>query len=125
MTTIYHTTVPARVSTRSGIPIRRVVSGETGATATSAWDQRLQPGDEIRRHYHPVEETITFLSGRGEVEIDGAVEQFSATLDEPVTVFIPAEAMHTIRNAGNELMRMIIFFPTPDPAVLYREDETE
>lgn len=122
MATIYHASVPARVSTRSDIPMRKVVTAATGSTATAAWDQRLQPGDEIRRHYHEVEETITFLSGRAEVEIDGAVDSFAASLAEPVTVFVPARAMHTIRNAGDALVRMMIFFPTPDPAVLYRGD---
>lgn len=123
MATIHHTSVEALVSTRSGIPMRKVVTAATGSVHTAAWDQRLQPGDEIRRHYHPVEETITFLSGSAAVEIDGTWDHFSATLEEPVTVFIPAEAMHTIRNAGDELVRMMIFFPTPEPAVLYREDE--
>lgn len=123
MAVVYHQSVPNLVSTRSNIPMRKVVNGATGAQATAAWDQRLQPGDQIRRHYHDVEETITFLSGRAEVEINGTVHAFDAEIDAAVTVFIPAGAMHTIRNAGDSLVRMIIFFPTPEPAVLYRQEE--
>jgi len=124
MSIVHHQTIPSAVSTRSGIPMRKVITGATGARECQVWEQVLQPGQQIRRHYHDSEETITFLSGEIEVVIDGEHTTFHAALDDAVTVLFPARALHTIRNIGAEPALMFAFFPTAEPTVLYPENKS-
>jgi len=119
MAIIEHSTRPAHPSTRSGVPIRKLVSAEDGATQTEAWEQLLQPGDEIPLHYHDVEETVVFLSG----EIETVIDQKSVITAAPMTAFVPANQLHSFRNVGTKAAQMIVFFPTLQPAVIYQDGE--
>lgn len=119
MPVIQHATVPAAPSTRSGVPIRRLVSGETGAIQTELWEQILQPGAEIPLHYHDVEETVVFLGGR----IETVIGEETRVTDAPMTAFVPATLLHRFRNVGSEPAPMVVFFPALRPAVIYLDGE--
>ncbi len=119
MPMIPHATVPARPSTRSGVPIRRLVAAESGATQTEAWEQQLPPGAEIPLHYHDVEETVVFLSG----QIEARIGEETTVSAAPVTAFVPATVLHSFRNVGDEPAQMIVFFPALQPAVIYLDGE--
>lgn len=119
MAIIKHSTIPAHPSTRSGVPIRRLVSAENGAMQSEAWEQLLQPGDEIPLHYHDVEETVVFLGGT----IETVIGQETTITTAPMTAFVPANVLHRFRNVGNEVAQMIVFFPTLQPAVIYLDGE--
>jgi len=119
MPMIPHATIPAQPSTRSGVPIRRLVAPEDGATQSEVWEQSLPPGAEIPLHYHDVEETVVFLSGKIETRMGEEIIVSKA----PVTAFIPATILHSFRNVGDEPAQMIVFFPTLKPAVIYLDGE--
>jgi quercetin dioxygenase-like cupin family protein len=59
------------ISKNSNLPIARIITQSTGSGACELWEQPLQPGDVIPMHYHLVEETITFASGKISVILDG------------------------------------------------------
>jgi quercetin dioxygenase-like cupin family protein len=115
MPVILHATQPAVVRTRSNIPIRRLVSAALGAEQSEVWEQVMPSGSHIPRHYHLVEESITFLTGQIEVTIGQETTQFMA----PATVFVPAHEPHSITNIGGEPAHMLVFFPGIDVQVLY------
>ena len=119
MPVIQHATVPAAPSTRSGVPIRRLVSGDLGAAQTEVWEQTLQPGDEITLHYHDVEETVVFLGGR----IETVIGDETRITDAPLTAFVPATVLHSFRNVGAVPAPMVVFFPALRPAVIYLDGE--
>ena len=119
MAVIEHSTIPAYPSTRSGVPIRRLVSAESGAVQTEAWEQQLPPGQEIPLHYHDVEETVVFLSG----EIETIIGDEKRVTAAPMTAFVPAQVLHSFRNVGTASAQMIVFFPALRPAVIYLDGE--
>ncbi|HEU5423372.1 MAG TPA: cupin domain-containing protein [Nitrolancea sp.] len=70
---------------------------EQGAEHFIAGSSTFQPGIEVPRHSHNVEEFVTVLEGAGECEIEGAsypVKPFDTT-------FIPAGLVHCFRNTGD------------------------
>ncbi|MEZ4682197.1 MAG: cupin domain-containing protein [Caldilineaceae bacterium] len=119
MPMISHATVSAQPSTRSGVPIRRLVAVEHGATQTEAWEQVLPPGAEIPLHYHDVEETVVFLGG----QIEAVIGEETTVTAAPVTAFVPATILHSFRNVGDVPAQMIVFFPALQPAVIYLDGE--
>jgi len=119
MPIIQHELVEAHPSTRSGVPIRRLVSAQDGATQTEAWEQVLPPGQEIPLHYHDVEETVVFLHGR----IETLIGDDQRVTDGPLTAFVPANILHSFRNVGDQPAQMIVFFPALRPAVIYLDGE--
>lgn len=119
MAVIQHASVTPSPTTRSGVPIRRLVTAADGATQTEVWEQTLQPGDHIPLHYHDVEETVVFLGGQIETVI-GEETQVTAA---PLTAFVPATVLHSFRNVGDEPAPMIVFFPALQPAVIYLDGE--
>lgn len=119
MAIVQHATIPATASTRSGVPIRRLIAAENGATQSEVWEQQLLPGNEIPLHYHDVEETVVFLSG----EIETVIGDERAITRAPLTAFVPANVLHSFRNVGAEPAQMIVFFPALRPAVIYLDGE--
>ena len=70
---------------------------ELGAEHFIAGSSTFQPGVEVPRHSHNVEEFVTVLEGSGECEIAGEsypVKPFDTT-------FIPAGVVHCFRNTGD------------------------
>ena len=58
----------------------------------------LTPEAPAIRHWHPGEEIIYVLEGSLEYEIDGMPP---ATVSAGEPFFVPAEAIHAVRNVGN------------------------
>ena len=58
----------------------------------------LTPDAPAPRHRHPGEEIIYVLEGSIEYEIDG---EPATTVNKGEVFFVPAEAVHTAKNAGN------------------------
>jgi quercetin dioxygenase-like cupin family protein len=92
---------------------RSIVTGAGGAQACELWEQLMPPGGHIPLHYHTVEETLTFLTGRATV----TVNEETTVVDADTTVFVPAGVVHGVRNDGAETVRLLAFFPTIDPDI--------
>lgn len=91
----------------SGLPIRHLVSGDTGATDLYAGEQWLQPGEAVLPHTHEVEEILIFVAGEGEIRLGDA----SLAVGAGVTVYIPAGELHGFQNTGKDDLRLFVIFP--------------
>ncbi len=107
-TRIQHDSVPDDRAP-SGLPLRHLVSGAIGASLYVG-EQRLQAGEEVPRHTHPVEEVLVFLAGEG-IATFGAE---SATVGSGVTLHIPPGEPHGFRTSGDGELRLLVIFPTAD-----------
>lgn len=69
-----------------------------GCHNLSLAEATLYPGKSTEAHHHPQsEEVYYFLSGTGELEVDGARAEVCAG----DAILIPAGARHQCRNTGN------------------------
>jgi quercetin dioxygenase-like cupin family protein len=68
----------------------------------------VQPGGELSRHRHERSEVYHFLSGIGEVVVEGEVTKVCAG----DTLFVPGNAWHGIVNSGEETLRLFYCFAT-------------
>lgn len=108
-TKIVHAERPV-VKSPSGLPTQHLVCRETGSSAIFVGQQWLQPGDQVLVHSHPVEESVTFLSGRGEATMGDETVEFEAG----TSLFFPAGLLHGFRNTGGETLHVVVVFPGPD-----------
>ncbi|CAN5528191.1 hypothetical protein BH23CHL5_BH23CHL5_13870 [soil metagenome] len=102
----------------SGLPTRHIVSERIGATGHFVAEQVLEPGQEVYRHHHDVEESLIFLSGTGIASIENS--QYS--IAENSSAFIPPGVIHGFQNTGGEPMRLLVLFPVPYFADTWFED---
>ena len=117
MTVHVHAQAEVFISKNSGLPIARVIAQSNGAGACELWEQPLKPNDVILMHYHLVEETITFSSGRIKVTLDDVDYEIDADRDGTSSVLIPTRLHHEIRNIGNTATSMLAFFPAVRPEI--------
>ena len=117
MGVLIHDNAEVFISKNSNLPIARVITQETGAGACELWEQPLKPGDVIPMHYHLVEETITFASGRISVILDGEEYDINADQDGTSSLLIPTRLHHEIKNVGDNLTSMLAFFPAIQPQI--------
>jgi quercetin dioxygenase-like cupin family protein len=68
----------------------------------------VQPGGSLSRHRHERAEVYHFLSGVGEVVVDGEVISVCAG----DTLFVPPNAWHSIANNAEEALRLFYCFAT-------------
>jgi quercetin dioxygenase-like cupin family protein len=68
----------------------------------------VQPGGELSRHRHARAEVYHFLSGVGEVVVDG--ERIRVCAGD--TLFVPGNAWHSIANVSEETLRLFYCFAT-------------
>lgn len=94
----------------SGLPTRRLVSAENGATSLFVAEQWLYPGERVPLHVHPVEEALIFLAGEGEATIGD--ERFPIAAG--VTLFVPARVVHGFSSLGAEDLHVLVVFPGPN-----------
>lgn len=113
-TRIQHDAIPIDRAP-SGLPLRHLVSGAIGA-GIYVGEQRVQPGEEVPRHTHPVEEVLVFLAGEGAATFG----EESATVEQGVTMHIPAGEPHGFRNTGDGELRLLVIFPTSEFAETVR-----
>ncbi len=100
-----HADIPI-VPSPSGLPTQYLVSREVGSTSLFVAQQWLQPGECVLLHTHPVEESITFLSGKGEATLGARIVEIGAGM----SLFIPAGAIHGFRCTAGTL-HVIFAFP--------------
>jgi mannose-6-phosphate isomerase-like protein (cupin superfamily) len=68
----------------------------------------VQPGGKLSLHRHERAEVYHFLSGAGEVVVDGEVIKVCAR----DTLFVPGNAWHSIANKAAETLRLFYCFAT-------------
>ena len=117
MGVLIHDNAEVFISKNSNLPIARVITQETGAGACELWEQPLKPGDVIPMHYHLVEETITFASGRISVILDCEEYDINANQDGTSSLLIPTRLHHEIKNVGDNPTSMLAFFPAIQPQI--------
>ena len=117
MGVLIHDNAEVFISKNSNLPIARVITQETGAGACELWEQPLKPGDVIPMHYHLVEETITFASGRISVILDGKEYDINADQDGTSSLLIPTRLHHEIKNVGDNPTSMLAFFTAIQPQI--------
>lgn len=117
MGVLIHDIAEVFISKNSNLPIARVITQETGAGACELWEQPLKPGDIIPMHYHLVEETITFASGRISVILDGEEYDINADQNGTSSLLIPTRLHHEIKNVGDNPTSMLAFFPAIQPQI--------
>ena len=66
-------------------------------------------------HSHDYEESLTFLTGRVQVTVEGEQSDVEAV----TTLFIPPGIEHSVRNDGKEPARLIAVHATSEPKVIY------
>lgn len=103
--------LPGRVS-------RQIVSGGSGSDNISVRLVEIGvmiDGESRKRHYHPdVEECIYVLEGFGRTEADSG----SYDLRAGDTLIMPPNEWHCTLNTGNEILKLLCFFPTGTVKVL-------
>ena len=112
-----HNQADVFISKNSNLPIARIITQSTGSGACELWEQPLQPGDFIPMHYHLVEETITFASGKIRVILDGDTYEINADLNGTSSILLPSRLHHEIRNIGDTATSMLAFFPSVNPEI--------
>ena len=108
-TRIVHAERPV-VPSPSGLPTQHLVCRETGSSSIFVGQQWLEPGDRVFLHDHPVEESVTFLSGTGEATMG----EEAVPIEAGVSLFFPAGLLHGFSNTGTETMHVIVVFPVPE-----------
>lgn len=94
---------------------RKIVTSAIGAQTFELWEQIIPPGGYIVPHYHPCEESITFLSGCVAVTL----AEETVRVEVGSTLFVPAGVIHHIRNDGQEDVRLLAFLAASQPEVIY------
>ena len=117
MTVLIHKDATVFISKNSNLPIARVIAQENGSGACELWEQPLAPGDVIPMHYHLVEETITFVTGKIGVTLDGTEYEINADRDGTSSLLIPSRLHHEIKNIGSKATAMLAFFPAVSPQI--------
>ncbi len=112
-----HNKAQVFISKNSNLPIARIISQDNGSGACELWEQPLKPNDLIPMHYHLVEETITFASGRIKITLDGDEFEIDADHDGTCSVLIPTRIPHEIQNIGDKATSMLAFFPAINPKI--------
>ena len=117
MAVCIHNQADVFISKNSNLPIARIITQSTGSGACELWEQPLQPGDVIPMHYHLVEETITFATGKISVILDGDTYEINADLNGTSSILLPSRLHHEIRNIGDKATSMLAFFPRVNPEI--------
>jgi quercetin dioxygenase-like cupin family protein len=97
------------VASPSGLPTQHLISARDGAERLFVAQQRLQPGDRVLLHTHPVEEAIVFLSGTGEATLGEEVVPIGAG----VSLYIPAGEVHGF-HCTEGVLHVLVVFPVPE-----------
>jgi quercetin dioxygenase-like cupin family protein len=93
---------------RGRLAFQTLVSGDVtpsdGLVAGVSW---LEPGGELAAHSHAPPEIYHVLEGSALVTIDGVERKVSAG----ATVFIPGDAVHSVRNPFDQAFKVFYVFP--------------
>jgi quercetin dioxygenase-like cupin family protein len=103
----------------SGLRHRTVIDASVGATELSLWQEEHLPGFNVPDHLHDCEEIITVLRGRIEASISGK----TMIVSPGESILIPAWAPHGFRVIGEEPIKLLAIFSSPDPRI-FKPDYT-
>ena len=73
----------------------------------------------IAPHFHDYDETLTFLSGRAELVIDGQ----STIVEADTTALLTAGSIHSLKNIGDEPIRILAWYLASVSRVKYAGDK--
>jgi quercetin dioxygenase-like cupin family protein len=105
---VEETSVPVEREDDSGVSWRTLTSADrTPTRELTSGVCEIEPGGELVLHRHPVLELYYFLEGAGIVRLDD-VER---AVEPGVTVSIPADLPHGIRNTGMSVLKLFYVFP--------------
>lgn len=117
---INHQAQPETHGYYSRITNRRIVGADNGAQSCTLWEQTIPSGGLIVAHQHPTEEVLTFLVG----EAVGIIAGQRFVLAAGTTVLVPDRVTHSIRNEQDQPVRLLAYFPTATPQVIYTQPPT-
>jgi quercetin dioxygenase-like cupin family protein len=103
----------AGMRVRAGFPI----SSGTGTKSTAVVYFELEPGEHLGTHTDSAEEVLYVVSGSGEAAIGDEL----AALQAGTLAVVPALIPHSVKNTGEETLRVVGFFSSS--AVLSIFDE--
>ncbi len=93
---------------RGRLSFHTLVSGDvTPSEGLTAGVSSLEPGGELAAHSHAPPEIYHVLEGSALVTIDGVEQEVSAG----ATVFIPGDALHSVRNPFDRPFKIFYVFP--------------
>jgi quercetin dioxygenase-like cupin family protein len=98
---------------RAGFPI----SSGTGTKSTTVVYFELEPGEHLGSHTDSAEEILFVVSGRGEATIG----EEQAALPAGTLAVVPALVPHTVKNAGEETLRVVGFFSSSTVLSVFAE----
>jgi quercetin dioxygenase-like cupin family protein len=95
----------------SGIFHQTLVAGPESREC-SLWLDTFSPGAEMPSHRCASEQVVTILSGQGEAVINGRKYELAADM----TILVQPNIVRSFK--AKTSMRLIAFFPDPDPRIL-------
>ncbi len=101
---IVHAELPI-VKSPSGLPTQHLVSSGIGSRGLFVAQQWLQPGERVLLHTHPVEESLTFLTGEGVATLGGDV----VAVGPGVTLFVPPGVVHGFACTAGQMQVLFVF----------------
>jgi mannose-6-phosphate isomerase-like protein (cupin superfamily) len=116
---IRHPQQPQTRGKLSKILNRKIVTAEMGASGCELWDQVVPMEGYVVPHFHDYDETLTFLSGRAQITIDGK----AIIVEADTTALIAAGCVHSIRNVGSKPVRILAFHLASASSVKYPGDK--
>jgi mannose-6-phosphate isomerase-like protein (cupin superfamily) len=72
----------------------------------------VQPGDDIGKETHDVDQVLVFVEGRGEAYLDGE----KSIVEEGSLVAVPAGALHNFINTGTRPLKLYTIYSPPEEA---------
>jgi quercetin dioxygenase-like cupin family protein len=100
--------VPVESGEDVGVTWRTLTSADrTPTVGVTSGACEIAVGGALGLHRHPVLELYYFLEGSGLVRLDGAEQ----SVRPGVTISIPADLPHGIRNTGDAPLRLFYVFP--------------
>lgn len=98
---------------RSTFPL----AGALGSENSAAVYFELAPGDHLGRHTDSAEEVLLILAGTAEV----SVGEEQGRLSQGEMAVVPTMVPHDIRNAGDETVKVLGFFGSPNIVATFDE----
>ena len=89
----------------------------TGASASGSSVLEVPVGCRLPRHTDSAEETIVVVAGTAEI----VVADERAKLPAGGVAVVPADVPHKVRNAGNDTLRFIAVYASPEVLTRYEQ----
>lgn len=87
----------------------KAVSDETYSGAFNSELVRLEPGDHSVPHREPWSHLLYFMSGEGDIDIEGEV----TTIAPGSVALVKAGELHALRNLGRDDMIIFVVYDPP------------